>query len=225
MKNQYYPLHFIIAIILFFPSLLSYSQTHYEGSAWNGKNQEIPGKLQCEFYDLGGEGVAYHDTDSTNNGSGNLNPANGTYLNEFRMNEAVDISYTKFRDPAIDNNPFNFVEPQKDQLYVGWTEPGEWIKYTVNIKSSGIYQFGIMYTANQNGKISISINDKDVTEPVSISSTFVKEDTVGWRQWHHWNYIDNMAIVKLKKGLQTLTIYTVEKGQMNYDYINIKLVD
>jgi len=89
-----------------------------------GGAQTIPGKLQCEYYDFGGEGIAYHDSDTINSGSGRLNPSDGSYLNEFRINEAVDISFTKFRDPAIDNNPYNFVEPEKDQLYVGWTQPG-----------------------------------------------------------------------------------------------------
>lgn len=30
----------------------------------------IPGLVSCALYDLGGEGVAYHDTDALNNGSG-----------------------------------------------------------------------------------------------------------------------------------------------------------
>jgi hypothetical protein len=63
----------------------------------------------CAYYDLGGEGVAYHDTDPKNQGSGELNPADGTYLNEFRINEGVDTSYTKFdRKPdPMDDNPFD----------------------------------------------------------------------------------------------------------------------
>ena len=77
--------------------------------------------------------MAYHDSDAKNNGSGSLNPADGTYLNEFRKNEGVDTSYTKFRD-EIDNNPYNMAEPAKDQLYVGWTEPGEWFNMTVLVK-------------------------------------------------------------------------------------------
>ena len=186
--------------------------------------QIIPGKLQCEYYDSGGEGIAYNDSDTINSGSGRLNPADGSYLNEFRINEAVDISYTKFRDPPIDNNLYNFVEPEKDQLYVGWTAPGEWTKYTVKIAKTGTYQLGIMYTSNQNGKISISVNDKDATGLISIPSTFVEADTVAWRQWHHWNYIDRIALIDLKKGVQTLTLHTVEIGQMNYDFINFKLV-
>jgi hypothetical protein len=186
--------------------------------------QVIPGKLQCEYYDMGGEGIAYHDSDTINSGSGRLNPADGSYLNEFRINEAVDISYTKFRDPPIDNNLYNFVQPEKDQFYVGWTAPGEWIKYTIKVTKTGIYQLGIMYTSNQNGKISISVNEKDATGSISIPSTFVETDTVAWRQWHHWNYLDQIARIPLKKGLQTITLHTVEIGQMNYDFIDFKLV-
>lgn len=200
-----------------------YKGAPYADSLYHAGPQAIPGKLQCEYYDIGGEGIAYHDSDSINSGSGKLNPADGSYLHEFRMNEAVDISFTKFRDPAIDNNPYNLAEPEKDQLYVGWTQPGEWTKYTVSVEKSGTYQLGIMYTSNQNGKISLSVNDKDATGPIPIPSTFVKADTVAWRQWHHWNYIDQIARIVLKKGIQTITLHTVETGQMNYDFINFKL--
>ena len=201
-----------------------YKGTPYNDKIYNAGPQKIPGKLQCEYYDFGGEGVAFHDVDTINSGSGRLNPADGSYLHEFRINEAVDISFTKFQDPPIDNNPFNLVEPRKDQLYVGWTQPGEWTKYTVIVKKAGTYQLGIMYTSNQNGKISFSVNDKDSTGPLSIQSTFVEADSVAWRQWHHWNYIDQVARIDLKKGLQTITLHTVETGQMNYDFINFKLV-
>jgi len=196
----------------------------YVDSVYKGGAQTIPGKLQCEYYDLGGEGIAFHDTDTINSGSGGLNPADGTYLNEFRMHEPVDISYTKFRDPAIDNNPYNFVEPIKDQLYVGWTKPGEWTKYTVNVTKAGTYELGIMYTSNKNGKISISVNDKDATGPLLITSTAVPAEPVAWRQWHHWNYLKQIARIDLKEGIQTITLHTVDLGDMNYDYINFELV-
>ncbi len=203
----------------------NYSGTPYADSVYKNGAQIIPGRLQCEYYDLGGEGVAYHDNDSINSGSGHLNPPDGSYLNEFRICEAVDISYTKFREPAIDNNSFNFVEPEKDQLYVGWTSPGEWSKYTIKVEEAGKYKLGLMYTSNQNGKISFSVYDKDISGPVSVPSTFVPADTVDWRQWHHWNYIDNIASIFLKEGLQTFTIHTVETGQMNYDFINFQKVN
>lgn len=206
-------------------SIGNYGGTPYADSTYKKGAQIIPGRLQCEYYDLGGEGVAYYDNDSINSGSGHLNPSDGSYLNEFRKSEAVDISYTKFREPAIDNNSFNFVEPEKDQLYVGWTSPGEWTKYTIKVEEAGNYKLGLMYTSNQDGKISFAINDKDISGPISVPSTFVPADSVAWRQWHHWNYIDNIAYIILKEGLQTFTIHTVEIGQMNYDFINFQKVN
>ena len=229
MKNSIRTGFYYMFCICTLSSCLSNPAHYYNGKPYfdvmyHGGAQVVPGKLQCEFYDLGGEGIAYHDSDTINSGSGRLNPADGSYLNEFRINEAVDISYTKFRDPPIDNNPYNFVQPEKDQLYIGWTTPGEWIKYTIKVTKTGTYQLGMMYTSNQNGKISISVNDKDATGSISIPSTFVEADTVAWRQWHHWNYLEQIALIDLKKGLQTITLHTVEIGQMNYDFINFKLV-
>src|ERR1700721_730738 len=89
---------------------LPYQDTHYSGGP-----PKIPGKHLCAYSVLGGEGGAYPDTEPQNHGSGELNPADGTYLNEFRIHEGVDISYTKFQrkpDP-IDDTPFdNIVPPQ-----------------------------------------------------------------------------------------------------------------
>jgi hypothetical protein len=73
--------------------------------------QTIPGVLQCALYDLGGEGVAYHDTDAINHGSGELNhkadhcpPGTPPYVCYFREDEGVDISYVKtFADLNHDN--------------------------------------------------------------------------------------------------------------------------
>ena len=202
----------------------AYKGKPFENTIYKGGAQVVPGKLQCEYYDFGGEGITFHDSDSINSGSGRLNKADGSYLHEFRMNEAVDISYTKFQNPAVDNTPYNFVDPEKNQHYVGWTNPGEWTKYTINVKTEGTYQLGLMFTSNKDGKISFSVNDMDVTGPISIPSTFMAADTIAWRQWHHWNYIDNIAQINLMKGIQTFTIHTVEIGGMNYDFINFKLV-
>jgi len=187
-----------------------------------GDLQQIQGKVQCELYDQGGEGIAYHDTDAINNGSGKLNPANGTFLNEFRMKEGVDISYTKSND--IDNNPYNMVEPLMGELYAGWTEPGEWINYTVKVNKTGNYQVGLMYTASGDGGISLSLDGKELTNELRIPSTRNVKEPVEWRQWHHWNRIDSLAIVKLKKGIHILTLKTVSHGNMNYDYLEFKII-
>jgi len=112
-----------------------------------------------------------------------------------------------------------------NQLYVGWTMPGEWIKYTIDVQQAGTYQLGIMFTANKDGVISFSVNDVAKTGRITIPSTFAAADTIAWRQWHHWNYLDNIATIKLQKGIQTFTIHTVDVGNMNYDYINFRKID
>lgn len=202
-----------------------YKGTPYQDALYKKGAQKIPGKLQCECYDLGGEGIAYHDTDSTNAGSGRLNKVDGSYLHSFRINESVDISYTKFQNPPIDNSSYNLAPTKPNQLYVGWTMPGEWVKYTIDVQQAGTYQLGIMFTANKYGVISFSVNDVDQTGQLILPSTFVDADTIAWRQWHHWNYLDDIATVKLPKGIQTFTIHTVDIGNMNYDYINFKKID
>jgi len=36
----------------------------FRDSIYHGGPQKIPGRVQCAYYDLGGEGVAYHDADA-----------------------------------------------------------------------------------------------------------------------------------------------------------------
>src|ERR1039457_7707185 len=74
--------------------LKGYRGKPYQDSMYHGGPQRIPGRVQCAYYDLGGEGVAYHNADKRNQGSGALNPADGTYLHEFRMKEGISTSYT-----------------------------------------------------------------------------------------------------------------------------------
>ena len=209
-------------ICLVFVSSCAKNEYFADNSYEHGR-QTIPGKVQCEYYDVGGEGIAYHDSDSVNSGSGKLNPADGTYLNEFRMSEAVDISYTK--DGGVDDNEYNFVQPEMKQLYVGWTEPGEWTNYTVNVQQSGTYFIGLMYTANGDGEISLSIDNKDATGPLNVPSTHRDEDKEGWRQWHHWNYIQDLARIELEKGIHVLRLHTVSHGNMNYDFLEFRLLN
>src|SRR5262249_40665097 len=66
----------------------------YKGKPWKGVMQPIPGKVTAVFFDEGGEGVAYHDTDPQNQGSGTSNRG-PEEKNNFRKDEGVDISYTK----------------------------------------------------------------------------------------------------------------------------------
>jgi hypothetical protein len=78
-----------------------YKGKAFEDATHRGGTQSIPGRLQAELYDLGGEGVAYHDVDSINHGSGELNHQKGhceegvpDTICHFCEHEGVDISWT-----------------------------------------------------------------------------------------------------------------------------------
>ena len=209
------------------PGVVTFALTcacsNYQGKPWENNAQLIPGRIQCEFYDTGGEQVSYHDTDSVNNGSGQLNPANGDYLNEFRMHEGVDISFTKSN--GTDDNPYNDMMPEMNQLYVGWTVPGEWIKYTVEVQQTGTYIVDLMYTSNGDGGIELVTDDSLSTGIMKVPSTHKDADTLAWRQWHHWNKTVHLGRIQLKEGRQNLTLKTIDNGNMNYDYLEFRLED
>ncbi len=204
--------------------LSRYAGVPYHDSEFHGGQQKVPGRVLCAYYDLGGEGVAYHDTDPQNHGSGELNPADGSYLNEFRMHEGVDTSYTKFhRQPTlIDDNPFNKVVPPAGLFYVGWTVPGEWFNITVDAAKAGTYGADLLYTSNHGGTISIDVNGNDATGSLQIPTTYDAADPVAWRQWHHWNLASQLFKVTLRKGRNVLTVHILTEGNMNFAYFDFK---
>lgn len=178
-----------------------------------GVPQKIPGPVFCAYYDKGGEGVAYHDNDAANQGSGKLNPPNGTYLHDFRKDEGLDVSYTK-QVPDIDSTS-NMVVPPLKLLYVGWNFAGEWFNITVETSESGNYVADILYTAHNDARISFTVDADPVAVPCNITSTFDAADTIAWRQWHHWNVARDAVTLKLPKGLSVIKITNVEGGNIN----------
>jgi hypothetical protein len=198
-----------------------YQGKPFHDASYRGGAQGIPGKVFCAYYDLGGEGIAYHDSDAKNNGSGGLNPADGTYLNQFRMDEGVDTSYTKFHD-QIDNNPYNVVQPPEGLMYVGWTVPGEWFNLTVKVARAGSYSADLFYTSNRGGEISFDLDGKKLTGPVKVLSTNNPAEPVAWRQWHHWNLMKDFVQMDLPEGEHVLTLHVLTEGNMNFAYLDFK---
>jgi hypothetical protein len=202
--------------------LTSYKGTQYSDVRYHGGAQKIPGRVEFAYYDLGGEGVAYHDSDAQNHGSGELNPADGSYLNEFRMHEGVDTSYTKFnRTPdKIDDNSYDLVQPPGEQLYVGWTVPGEWFNLTVDVATGSSYSMNLLYTAHNDGGISLDVNGVPQGKTIAVKSTFNAAEPVAWRQWHHWNYAEDVGRVRLTAGRNVLTVHIASGGQLNLAYLD-----
>lgn len=83
---------------------------------------QIPGTLEAENFDVGGEGVAYHDNDYSNAGD------------VYRKSEGVDIT-----------------GDETSGYQIGWTEEGEWIEYTVNINQAGSYEWEARVSSGTEG--------------------------------------------------------------------------
>jgi hypothetical protein len=177
----------------------------------------IPGVVQCALYDLGGEGVAYHDTDALNNGSGKLNLEKGhqrahagEYLWFFRKDEGVDLSFVK---DWADLNHTNLVTPHINQLYIGWTADGEWCNYTVNVTRPGTYRIKCLYGFQTNA-VTFDLNGRPAAHcrlPVLTPS------------YHHWNLAEIGSIRFPEPGLQLLTFH-YGKGN-NFAYFEFEPVE
>ncbi|QGR00359.1 carbohydrate-binding protein [Paenibacillus psychroresistens] len=103
----------------------------------------IPGTIEAVHYNLGGEGVGYHDTAAGNSG--------GQYI----RNDNVDIR----------NNP-------EGGHNVGWNATGEWLKYNVSVKATGAYNLGIRYaTTYANSQVRVWLDSTDVTGIVTLPAT------------------------------------------------------
>ncbi len=165
--------------------------------------QAIPGRVELAYYDLGGEGIAYHDVTAVNEGAklnhevydygSHQRPGIPGYIAFFRENEGVDISYTK--DWADFNHP-NKVDPKVNQLYIGWQEDGEWTNYTVNVLKPGKYRIITIYGNKDNGS-ELWINNRFACK------LLLPEDT---GNWHYWTQATIGEIIFEQSGLQLLTL-------------------
>jgi hypothetical protein len=194
---------FVLPLVQGGPSTVpaDYQGKAFQDSVYKAGPQSIPGILQCALYDLGGEGVAYHDTDAINHGSGELNvqpnhqrPHAGPYIWGFRKDEGMDVSYVK--DFADLNHP-NAVTPPVNLFYIGWTADGEWCNYTVDVKTVGTYKVRALYS-NQANTIIFDINRK----PAATCKLPVATDG-----FHTWNYAEIGTITFGQAGLQLLTFH------------------
>ena len=113
----------------------------------------IPGRIEAEAFDEGGEGVAYHDLSSEN--SGGASRATG-----------VDLEPTS--DPDDEDAGFN----------VGWIDAGEWLNYTVSVAEAGTYHLRLRVAAPADGgTLHLSAAGQDITGPLTIP------DTGNWQAW------------------------------------------
>jgi hypothetical protein len=199
-----------------------YKGKPFQDAAHTTGPQTIPGRLQAALFDLGGEGIAYHDVDPINHGSGELNykPEHceegvPVSICHFRENEGVDTSYVK---KLADLNHPNVVAPEWQQLYIGWTEDGEWTNYTVDVKKAGTYRIIAMYSYTAQ-TINFSLNNKPAADcklPLDPTTQFSMKDYPDWQVWHFWNKADCGEIYFPQAGRELLTLHYKHGNNLAY---------
>ena len=139
-----------------------------------GTPVDLPGVVQAEKFDAGGEGLAYHETTPLNQG-GLLRPLEG-----------VDIA----AHAAASNG-----------YVVGWTQPGEWLEYTVNVTEPGKYNLATRLGAQGAGgqfRVELAGATRDVVVP----------NTGGW-----YTFRDVAANgLELVAGVHTMRVSMVRSG-------------
>jgi glucosylceramidase len=152
---------------------------------YTGTPAAIPGEIPSVHFDKGGANVAYFDTTTGNSGGA------------FRATD-VDIE-------ASAGGGYN----------VGWTAANEWLKYTVNVATSGpsIVQMRVASAAG-GGSLHVGFNGSaTVWSPVSVPSTG------GWQTW------TTVSVpVTLGAGVQQMTIQFDTAG-VNLGPITVSLSD
>lgn len=137
---------------------------------------DLPGTLQAEDFDSGGDGNAYHDSDT--------NPQGGT---NYRSDAGgVDI--------VTGNNGYA----------IGYTVTGEWLEYTVNVKEAGIYSYDATVSSGAtNSSISLSLSDvnglKDLTPVLPVPC-------VTANNWDNYRTIHGRLLLPLEEGTQVIRL-------------------
>jgi hypothetical protein len=140
----------------------------------------IPGKIEAEDFDKGGQGVAYNDADAVNSGG------------QYRPTEGVDIE-------NCGEGGYN----------VGWTNANEWMKYTVNVTTAGVYTIQARVASPNNGsQFYIEMNG------VNISGTLTVPNTGNWQTYT----TVTVTPPALHAGVQTMRIVELTGG-FNLNYI------
>ena len=109
-----------------------------------GTPVDLPGTIEAENFDNGGEGVAYHDESAGNSGGG------------YRATD-VDVQ------PTIDaGGGYN----------VGWVGAGEWLNYTVTVATAGLYAMEVRVASlGAGGTFHLEVNGIDTTGAIVVPDT------------------------------------------------------
>ena len=121
-------------------------KVNVQQAPYGGTVSAIPGIIQFENYDVGGNGSAYLDSAATNTGGAT-----------FRTDEDVDLE--NCTDIGTGYN-------------IGFAEAGEWLEYTVNVATAGEYDLTIRAACLLDGRtVSLSSDGKVLAKDIAIPNT------------------------------------------------------
>jgi len=159
---------------------------------YGGTAAAVPGTVQAANYDTGGQGVAY-----------NVTAANGT-ANSYRS-DGVDLETTAdTQDTTAAGGAYD----------MGWTTPGQWFKYTVNVATAGTYSVAFRVSSPYGITDALHIANAAGT---NLSGSVAVPNTGGYETW-----TSVTASVVLPAGQQTLTIDQDTNG-WNFHFLTFTL--
>jgi subtilisin family serine protease len=113
-------------------------------SPFGGAPATVPGTIEAENFDDGGEGLAYHDTTGGNSGG------------QYRQTD-VDV------ESSLDTG---------GGYSLGYVTAGEWLVYSVSVSSSGLYTLQArVASATLGGTFHIEVDGVNVTGALAVPNT------------------------------------------------------
>lgn len=121
----------------------TYSSAYTGQTPYGGTPHPVPGTVQAEDYDLGGEGVAYHDN------------SNGNAGNQYRTTENVDLE-------VCNEGGYN----------IGYVANGEWLEYTLDVAQTDVYTVLLRVASpNTNRLAHLDIDGVAIATNIAIPNT------------------------------------------------------
>jgi len=121
----------------------NYSISSSIQNPYGGVARSIPGKIEAEDFDTGGQSIAYNDLSTGNSGNG------------YRTTENVDIQ-------GCSEGGFN----------IGWVAATEWLEYTVDITTAGTYTLQTRVAATAAGKtMHLELDGQNISGTLSVPNT------------------------------------------------------
>lgn len=166
---------------------------------YKGTATSLPGVLQFENFDSGADGIAFHDNTKEKQGDGAAYRSDAGGVDIIKCGTGYGV---------------------------GWTEVGEWMEYTVDVKEDGIYSYDIYYSApDEGGSFSISLSDGNTLTPLTAE----KQAITKTGSWSTYKTAHGRFTSPLKAGKQTIRFTITGGGSgayvVNLDKITLKRID